>query len=99
MTGRTTYEEFLAEVQRNETVNTDWFDILTRDAYSHTHTLSMSGGSDKVTYYASFGISDEDGVARTSYSNRYSLMLNLDMTFTENLRSSLRINGNILDII
>ena len=96
MTGRTTYEEFLAEVQRNETVNTDWFDILTRDAYSHTHTLSMSGGSDKVTYYASFGISDEDGVARTSYSNRYSLMLNLDMTFTENLRSSLRINGNIL---
>ena len=96
MTGGITYDEFLAEVTRNETVNTDWFDILTRDAYSHTHTLSMSGGSERVTYYASFGISDEDGVAKTSYSNRYSLMLNLDMKFTDKLQSSLRINGNIL---
>lgn len=44
VTGKTNYDEFLKEVQHFETVNTDWFDLLTRDSYSHIHTFSFSGG-------------------------------------------------------
>ena len=46
----TDYDTFLNEVTWYEQVNTDRFDILTRDAYSHSHTLNVSGGSDIVRY-------------------------------------------------
>lgn len=94
-TGMISYEEFLAEVKTAETVNTDWFDILTRDAYSHDHTLSISGGSEDMRYYASIGYSKDNGVSKTTYANRYSIMLNLDATISPKLRASLRLNGNV----
>ena len=37
--GLTDYDTFLNEVTWYEQVNTDWFDILTQDAYSHDHTF------------------------------------------------------------
>ena len=95
MSGKTSYDEFLTEVRQNETINTDWFDILTRDAYSQTHNLSMSGGSEKVCYYASFGISDDNGVAKTSYSDRYSIMSILDAKLSDKFQVALRFTGNI----
>ena len=33
--------------------NTDWFDLLFSNSLQHTHSVSMSGGSDKAQYYAS----------------------------------------------
>lgn len=95
MSGKLTYDQFLNEVRRYETVNTDWFDILTRDAYSQTHTISMSGGSDKVRYYTSIGLSDDNGVTRTSYSDRYTLLLNLDANLSKKFTASFSINANI----
>ena len=50
------YEEFNASVKKLETMNTDWFDILYENPFSHSHNISLSGGGDKTTYYASFGI-------------------------------------------
>ena len=97
MSGKTTYDEFLKEVQHFETVNTDWFDILTSDAYSHTHTLSFSGGSEKIRYYTSFGLSNDDGVEKTSFSDRYTIMANLDAKLSDKFRAALRINANVLN--
>ena len=93
--GQINYSQFMSEVQYYEHVNTDWFDILTRDAYSHDHTLSISGGSEDMRYYASLGYSREDGVSKTTYGNRYSVMLNLDATISPKFRTSLRVSGNI----
>ena len=42
-----TYEEYRDGYRRLETVNTDWFDILTRTAVSHNHNLSLAGGTEK----------------------------------------------------
>ena len=44
-----TEEEFSYYMQRLETVNTDWFDLLTRNSVSNNHNLSVSGGTDKYT--------------------------------------------------
>lgn len=93
--GDINYSQFLSEVQYYEQVNTDWFDILTRDAYSHDHTLSVSGGSEDMRYYASLGYSRDNGVSKTTYGNRYSMMLNLDATISPKFRASLRMNGNV----
>ncbi len=43
--------------------NTDWFDELTSTALTQVHNVSMSGGSDKTTYRASFNFRDVEGVA------------------------------------
>lgn len=94
-TGQTDYDEFLDEVSRYETVNTDWFDILTHDTYSHDHTFSVSGGTEKLRYYVSVGYNYEDGVSKTTYTERYTTRINMDISFTEKVRANFSITGNV----
>ncbi|MBT1711987.1 SusC/RagA family TonB-linked outer membrane protein [Fulvivirgaceae bacterium PWU5] len=42
--------------------DTDWFDEVTRTPISHSHNLSLSGGNDKTTYYASLNYRDMQGI-------------------------------------
>ncbi|MDO4162930.1 MAG: TonB-dependent receptor [Bacteroides sp.] len=45
--------------------NTDWFKELYKgSSFSHEHNLSASGGSEKVTYYASLGYLAQNGLLR-----------------------------------
>ncbi len=44
-----------------ETVNTDWFDLLTRNAVSTNHNISVSGGSNKMSFTSSLGYSKQQG--------------------------------------
>ena len=89
------YDEFMKQVRRFETVNTDWFKLLTHDAYSHKHTLSVSGGSEQLRYYASLGYNKDDGVSNSSYVDRYTMMMKVDANITKKFRVNLNVNGNI----
>ncbi len=42
--------------------NTDWFDAVTRTPLSHSHNLSVSGGNNKTTYYASLNYRNIQGI-------------------------------------
>lgn len=42
--------------------NTDWFKAVTRTPISHSHNLSISGGSDKTTYYGSINYRNVQGI-------------------------------------
>lgn len=81
--GNITGEQMLQEIDRLETVNTDWFDLMMRDAFSHSHTLSLSGGTDNIRYYASLGYSDEVGVIRKEGNKRYTTNMNINGTFNK----------------
>lgn len=94
-TGQTTWDEFQSEVRRYEMANTDWFDLLTQDAYSNDHTFGVSGGSQNVRYYVSLGADFEGGVSKTTSTKRYSTLANLDFTFSDKVRASFSINGNV----
>lgn len=49
---------------------TDWQDaIFNNSAFRYTHELSISGGGEKSTFYASFGIQDQEGIVATDISN------------------------------
>ncbi|MEN2414015.1 SusC/RagA family TonB-linked outer membrane protein [Flavobacterium mesophilum] len=49
---------------------TDWQDaIFNHSAFRYTHELSISGGGEKSTFYASFGIQDQEGIVATEISN------------------------------
>ena len=93
--GLTDYAGFKQEVLRYETVNTDWFDILTRDAYSHSHTLNVSGGSDIVRYYASLGYDRDNGVSNTTYTERYTVTAKMDVQMTSKMLMAIKLNGNV----
>lgn len=56
--------------------NTDWFDELFSTAISMNHSVSMSGGSDKAQYYASFSIMSDPGWTEQNSVNRYTASIN-----------------------
>ncbi|MDE7074753.1 MAG: SusC/RagA family TonB-linked outer membrane protein, partial [Odoribacter sp.] len=94
-TGKINDKQFAVEVAKLETVNTDWFDLLTEDSWSHQHTLSMSGGSDKTRYYASIGYSRDNDVIKNNHTQRYTAALNLESTLTKWLTASFQMQGNV----
>lgn len=52
--------------------NTDWQDELTQTAITNDHNLIMSGGTDKLTYRASLGYLDQEGIVINTGIKRYS---------------------------
>ncbi len=93
--GKINDAEFAAKVAQLETMNTDWFDLLTHDSFSQQHTVSMSGGSETTQFYASLGFNDTDDVVNDTKNKRYSAMLNLDNKFTNWLSASFSLKGNV----
>lgn len=89
------YDEFASNVSRLETLNTDWFDLLTHDSFSQQHTMSVNGGSDAGRYYASIGYADTDDVVKNTADKRYTAALNLDANLTSWLDASFNMKGNI----
>ena len=42
------YAQFQKEVARLETLNEDWFGELYRVAFTHAHSVNLSGGNEKM---------------------------------------------------
>lgn len=63
-----------AAINRLKSVNTNWGDILFRDAFSQEYNLSLSGGTERVTYYTSFGYYKEDGNVDGVGMDRFNLI-------------------------
>lgn len=63
-----------AAINRLKSVNTNWGDILFRDAFSQEYNLSLSGGTERVTYYTSFGYYREDGNVDGVGMDRFNLV-------------------------
>lgn len=93
--GQTSYEDFLNEVKWYETVNTDWFKLLTNDAVTHQHTLKVSGGTENTRYYASLGYTRENGTINTEYVDRYTMNMNMSTNLTKQLMVNVRVSGNV----
>jgi TonB-linked SusC/RagA family outer membrane protein len=76
-----------------QTMNTDWFDILCHNSFSHDHSVSVTGGSEKVRYYTSIGYTDQDDVIKNTTNRRYTAMAKIDMDLTPKLKLQMNVNG------
>ena len=76
-------------------MNTDWFDLLTDDSFSHSHTVSIDGGSETSRYYASVGYNRDNDVVKGNHDERYTAILNLDTEFNRWLSASFGLNANV----
>jgi iron complex outermembrane receptor protein len=61
--------------------NTDWQDEIFRTGFTQNHNLTMSGGADKITYFASFGMQKQEGILKTNDMDRYSARFNATQKF------------------
>ena len=84
--------------------NTDWLDyILKPFANQSRANVNISGGSDKVKYFASLGVLTQDGLFKTFEStydynfsyNRYNFRTNLDIEVTNTTKLSATIGAQV----
>ena len=64
------HDAYIASLRENDT---NWYNLLFRNAFSQGHHLSLSGGSDKNTYYVALGVNDEDGMLIHNSYRRYNV--------------------------
>ena len=69
-----------AYLQELASSTTDWYGELFRNAFSHNHHLSLSGGSDKAAYYISLGYNDDNGMLINNRYQRYNVNSSLTLT-------------------
>ncbi|PWV45416.1 TonB-dependent receptor [Chitinophaga sp. S165] len=63
--------------------NTDWQDIILRNAFQQNHALSFSGATDQTNYYFSLGYSNMDGISLGNDQVRYSVRAKLEQKVLE----------------
>ena len=89
-------------INRLKTINTDWNDILFRDAFTQEYNFSISGGGEKVTYYNSLGYSKEDGnvpgvsMSRFNLTSKTSYQANRMLKLGISLFANRRKNSNFV---
>lgn len=68
--------------------NTDWLKEHFGNSFSHEHTLSINGGSEKMRYYFSANYLDQDGILRHGDDNqqRYAVTAKIDSDITSWLK-------------
>lgn len=76
--------------------DTDWQDAVTRTAFSHQHSLSFSGGSDKLTAVASVSYKDNQGIMLETYKRQLNAFINVGWDLKEwfHLQAMLNVGSN-----
>ncbi|HEY9258108.1 SusC/RagA family TonB-linked outer membrane protein [Chitinophaga sp.] len=91
-----TEAQFKTEVGKLETNNTDWFKVLFRNSFNMTHSLSLSGGAGKTTYYASFNYTDSKGAAQQDAKKLYTADLAIHSEATKRLSFDIKLTGSYI---
>lgn len=88
--------------------NTDWQKEVTRSAITQNHNVSFGGGANKLSYFASLGVQDQEGILKNSGMKRYTGRINVTqkslndrLTLDMNLNASNTVNerSNVESII
>lgn len=77
-------------------VSTNWCDeILKKFSIQQQHSLSVSGGNDKVSYFASFGYVGENGLLKSNNMDydKYTLRANLTAELAKGLTFDTSLSG------
>lgn len=77
----------------NYTANTNWQDLVLRDAVITSHNLSVSNSGEKSTTYLNIGYTSQDGVLKYDNYQRYLVRLNEEIRFTKNIKVGGDISG------
>jgi len=73
--------------------STDWQDAGLQDGSYNQYDLSVTGGSDKSSYYWSLGYKDYEGLAKIDKDEQFSTLFNFSSNLTDNIEVG--VNSNL----
>jgi hypothetical protein len=77
----------------NYTANTNWQDLVLRDAVITSNNLSISNNTEKSTTYLNIGYTNQDGVLRNDNYTRYLARINEEIRFTDKIKVGGEVTG------
>ena len=81
----------------NGGIGTDWQDEVTqKNAITHEHQLSFSGGNSKTFYYTSFNYVNQEGIVKNTSFERLGARLNLKSDINEKLKIGMNVTGSYM---
>ncbi|MEC5145930.1 STN domain-containing protein [Chitinophaga sp. 180180018-2] len=89
------YATYVQKYRKMEQQNTDWFGLLFRNAFNQNHSVSVSGGTEKITNRTSFNMQQQKGEARGNDLTAFSASSNTTLRFGKRLTVNLLLNGSI----
>lgn len=70
--------------------DTDWYDVILRNAFQQIHNISLSNGNDKATYLFNAGYLQDQGIVVANEFRRFTLRLNGDYKISEKVKFGLQ---------
>lgn len=89
-------KEQMDEYRNGTKRSTDWGSVGIKETAPQTqHSISATGGSEKVTYYTNFGYLKQDGFWKSGSLNyeRFNIRTNLSAQLTKGLKAEVFISG------
>ena len=83
------------------TTSTDWYKAILRSSFEQNHNLSISGGTDKITYFLSGGYITDEGIVLNNTFRRFTLRSNNEYRISSKLKLNTLLsfsNGNTQDV-
>lgn len=82
------------QINQLRNTNTDWNDILFRNALTQEYNVSLSGGSEKADYYSSVGYTSEQGTVTGVGNTRYNITLKTNYQINRMLKVGASVYAN-----
>jgi len=82
-----------AYLREAEMRNTDWFDLLFNSNVMQNHAVSVSGGTDKGSFYTSMSVMSDPGWYKASRVERYTFNANAIYNITDKIKVKI-LNSN-----
>lgn len=86
-------ESYRAQGNANLYPNTDWNDVMYKNAMQQNHFASVSGGSDKAKIFASMGYMSQGGTMDNSNFDKITFRVNSSLKASEKLNFAFDIAG------
>ena len=83
-----------SQTQIDNATDTDWQGYVLKTGHINNHSLTISGGTQKLKYYLGVNYFNEDGIIRNAGMERYSLRTNITAQLFPFLKLSTIVNFN-----
>ncbi len=93
--GRISEVEGEAKITDLSKIETDWFDVIFRPAFSWRHSINVSGGSQKVQYYVSTALNKEKGILKRNELKIFNSLAKLTVLPVSKLKIESQIRASV----
>src|SRR5690606_38686249 len=86
------------EMEYFKTHNYNWLDDAWKSASNMRHTLSLSGGAERSTYFANVSYYTQDGNLSSLDYNKWTFRAGADVNLLKGLKAGLQVSGSYDDL-